>query len=144
MQLLTASLIIEVRTKVNHVGAQSTCVGSTADSCNLAVGECGPRDSFFFLCQQACAALLLNAFGVVLFFLGMNFRAPQGKIKMQGEDGNGFSFVLIKLQWQCVVYLHSAEHDKSKVMQLSPRDSFLQAALRTAEGWKNISHVLST
>lgn len=62
---------------------------------------------------------------------------------MQGEDGNGFSFVLIKLQWHSVVYLHSAERDKSKVMQLSPRDSFLQAAPRTENGG-NISHFLST
>lgn len=52
---------------------------------------------------------------------------------MREGDRNRFSFVLIKLQWHCVVYLRSAEHDKSKVMQLSPRDSFLQAARRTAE-----------
>lgn len=58
---------------------------------------------------------------------------------MQGGDGNGFSFVLIKLQWHCVVCLHSAERDKSKVMQLSPRDSFLQAAPRTENGGKHPS-----
>lgn len=51
---------------------------------------------------------------------------------MQERDCNGFSFVLIKLQWQCVVYLHSTERDKSKVIQLSPSASFLQAAHRTA------------
>lgn len=73
------------------------------------------------------------------FHLGKNLKPPQGIIKMQGGDGNGFSFVLIKLQWHCVVYLHSAERDKSKVMQLSPRDSFLQAAPRTENGGKHPS-----
>jgi len=57
-------------------------------------------------------------------------------------DHNAFSFVLIKLQWHCVVYLHSAKRDKSKVMQLSPTASSRQL-VGEDNGGKNISHLVS-
>lgn len=90
------------------------------------------------------ASKLLQRFCWIQFLCGTNFRTPQRLIKMLEGGRNGFRFVLIKLQWHCVVYSHSAERDKSKVMQLSPPDSFLQAVHRTAEQWKNISHFIST
>lgn len=97
--------------------------------------QCGHRDGSF--------RFFLFHFFFCFFHLGANFKPPQGIIKMQGGDGNGFSFVLIKRQWHRVVCLHSAERDKSKVMQLSPRDSFLQAAPRTQNGGKHHSFSIS-
>lgn len=91
-------------------------------------------------CLFSCTSLPTTSPEFFCFFhLGENFKLPWGIIKMQGGDDNGFSFVLITLQWHCVVYLHSVERDKSKVMQLSPRDSFLQAAPRTENGGKHQS-----